>query len=73
MTSNPDILQLPPREVREDEPETAATTVRIEVADVCPADPTPEQVMRLVETSGTLDFWEDPGEDIYTLEDGEPL
>jgi hypothetical protein len=23
--------------------------------------------------SGALDFWDEPGEDIYTLEDGQPL
>ena len=23
--------------------------------------------------SGTLDFWDDPGEDVYTLEDGQPI
>ena len=30
-------------------------------------------VMRLAETGGAFDFWQDAGEDIYTAEDGEPL
>ncbi len=29
--------------------------------------------MRIVEVSGTLDFWDRPEEDIYSLEDGEPV
>jgi hypothetical protein len=28
---------------------------------------------RLCRSSGTLDFWDDPAEDIYTFEDGEPI
>ena len=38
-----------------------------------PSDPTSTQCMRLVELSGTLDFWDDPQEDIYSPEDGDPL
>jgi len=37
------------------------------------SDPTPEQQMRMVQISGTLDFWNRPEEDIYTTEDGEPV
>lgn len=29
--------------------------------------------MRIVEVSGTLDFWDRPEEDICCLEDGEPV
>ena len=29
--------------------------------------------MRSLEQSGTFDFWKEPGEDIYSLEDGEPV
>ena len=28
---------------------------------------------RLCRDSGTLDFWDDPAEDIYTFDDGEPI
>lgn len=30
-------------------------------------------VMRLAEKGGAFDFWHEPGEDVYSLEDGEPL
>jgi hypothetical protein len=30
-------------------------------------------LMRFTEQGGAFDFWLDEGEDIYTLEDGEPL
>jgi len=38
-----------------------------------PSDATEEQRLRLMEISGTHDFWSQPGEDIYTLDDGEPV
>jgi hypothetical protein len=28
---------------------------------------------QLCRSSGTLDFWDDSSEDIYTFEDGEPI
>jgi hypothetical protein len=31
-----------------------------------------DDLMRLAEASGAFDFWNDPAEDIYTLDDGEP-
>ena len=37
-----------------------------------PSDPTLEQRMRIVEVSGTLDFWDRAEEDIYSPEDGDP-
>jgi hypothetical protein len=30
-------------------------------------------VMRLAEEGGAFSFWQDPGEDVYTLADGEPV
>lgn len=48
---------------------TVSTAVRHFVVD----DPTIAQMMRAVELSGTLEFWRDPREDIYTLEDGDPV
>lgn len=47
---------------------TVSTSVRHLIVD----DPTIAQMMRAVELSGTLDFWQDPREDIYTLDDGDP-
>jgi hypothetical protein len=38
-----------------------------------PEDATRRQWMRLIETSRAFDFWNDPAEDIYTEEDGEPI
>ncbi len=35
--------------------------------------PTIDQRMKIVEQSGVLDFWDDPREDIYTLDDGEAV
>ena len=35
--------------------------------------PTSDQRMLIVEASGTLDFWDRPEEDIYSLDDGEPV
>ncbi|HEY5867565.1 MAG TPA: hypothetical protein VI542_18750 [Candidatus Tectomicrobia bacterium] len=30
-------------------------------------------IMRLAEQSGAFDFWQEEGEDIYSIEDGEPV
>ncbi|MBW3539824.1 MAG: hypothetical protein KY476_06110 [Planctomycetes bacterium] len=38
-----------------------------------PEDATRQQWMRLAERSGAFSFWDDPGEDIYTDDDGEPI
>jgi len=32
-----------------------------------------EDVMRLAEQGGSFEFWHDPGEEIYSLADGEPV
>lgn len=37
------------------------------------ADATRLQWMKLTETSPGFDFWNHPDEDIYSLEDGEPI
>jgi hypothetical protein len=36
-------------------------------------EPTSRQYMKLIETSGSLAFCDDPAEDIYSLQDGEPV
>jgi len=36
-------------------------------------DITTDEVMRAIEASGTLDFWNDPEEDVYSEEDGDPV
>ena len=30
-------------------------------------------LMRLIEQSGSFDFWKEDGEDLYSIEDGEPV
>ncbi len=58
------------REIDANQPETVGGSHFVRVQ---PSDPTAEQRMRLIELSGALGFWDDPREDIYTLEDGEPV
>ena len=66
----PELWELPPKEAEQSE----TTGDNSSLSTVTRAsDPTPIQVLRAVEVSGTLDFWDDPAEDVYTSEDGEPL
>ncbi|MDZ7304595.1 MAG: DUF2281 domain-containing protein [candidate division KSB1 bacterium] len=34
---------------------------------------TDKEILRAIEASGSLDFYYDDSQDVYTLEDGEPL
>lgn len=36
-------------------------------------DPSSSAWMKFIEMGGAFDFWKEPGEDIYSLEDGEPV
>ena len=38
-----------------------------------PTEPTRYQWMKLIENSGSFEFWTHPDEDIYTEEDAEPV
>ena len=38
-----------------------------------PSDPSEQQYMKIVEASGSLSFWEDDAEDIYTDDDGQDV
>ena len=58
------------RQIDANQPETVGGSHFVHLQ---PSDPTAEQQMRLIEVSGALDFWDDPREDVYTLDDGEPL
>ena len=58
-----------PATVTEDDFETQTRYVR--VCANLPEDVTTDDVMRAIETSGTLDFWNDPEEDVYTEQDGD--
>jgi hypothetical protein len=37
------------------------------------AEITTLDMMRLADQGGAFNFWNDPGEDIYSLKDGEPI
>ena len=66
-------LKIEPREIGPQETETTVVCRIVRIPPEVPSDPTPEQRMRIVEVSGTLDFWDRPEEDVYTLADGEPV
>jgi len=36
-------------------------------------DPTTEETMQLTDVSGVMNFWDDPAEDIYSMDDGDPV
>jgi len=38
-----------------------------------PAEATDAEVLRAIETSGSLNFYYDESQDVYTLEDGKPI
>ena len=38
-----------------------------------PSDATTDDQMNIVEASGTLDFWNDPAEDVYSENDGDAV
>ena len=63
-----EILNMPDRTLIEDEPQTRGGAAALTIS--YPADPSPEQFLRLAETSGALDFWNDPREDVYGPDDG---
>lgn len=71
MTNKSTILTLAPRDVVENEPWTESSIPLQHLPEV--SDPTTQQIMRIVEVSGSLAFWDRPEEDVYTIEDGEPL
>ncbi len=51
-------------------------TVRDSIESIFPENPkdaTRMQTLKLMEQSGSLDFWQEEGEDIYTCEDGDQI
>jgi hypothetical protein len=61
-------LDVPDRTITENEPQTCGGGPALTIS--YPPDPSPEQFLRLAETSGALDFWNEPGEDVYGPDDG---
>lgn len=60
-------------DVERDFPNLCTRQNSIIMTIVVPADPSPEQHMAMIEASGTLSFWDQPEEDIYSDDDGEPV
>jgi len=52
--------------------ELARQTEKIEV-QMCEDDLPNLSVMGLAEQGGAFDFWKEEGEEVYSLEDGEPV
>lgn len=71
--TNTDRIHIIDRTVFENESITTVIEGTVMSIPNFPSDPTSDQLMRIVEVSGSLDFWDDPSEDIYTLEDGDPV
>jgi hypothetical protein len=69
MSQDAVLLTINPR----DSEETETTVSCRPVVYHLPSDPTADQMMRIIENSDVLDFWDDPAEDIYTLDDGDPV
>lgn len=65
-------LELADKLIRE-EPTTTNAAEVIHLSNAAPEEPTSMQRMRIIELSGSLDFWNRAEEDIYTLEDGESV
>ncbi len=53
-----------------EEAETERASV-LRVWDIRPEDPSVQQRMKLLDSCGTFDFWNDPHEDVYSELDGE--
>jgi len=53
------------------EEELQTQTQYVRVYANYPEDVTTDDVMHAIEASGTLDFWNDPEEDIYSERDGD--
>lgn len=69
---NTGILEILPKIAESDESETVNMQESIRVLGG-QDEPTVKQRIKAVELSGAFNFWDRPGEDIYSLEDGEPI
>ncbi len=56
---------VPAVSVEDTQLQTETVYIRLFATFSYPEDATTEDQMRLVESGGTLDFWNDPGEGIY--------
>lgn len=59
--------------LNENELRTKTSYVRASAFYFDPPDLTTFEIMKAIEASGTLDFWNDPEEDIYDEQDGDAI
>ena len=64
---------LRPRLVQDDELQTETVYLRACQTIMHPSDANIQDQMNVVEASGTLDFWDDPAEDVYDESDGDAV
>lgn len=78
MTSTPapigTVVEHMTRSLDDDAPDMITTYDAISLPPIfVPSEPTATQRMLIVEASGTLDFWNDPEEDVYKSDDGQDV
>jgi hypothetical protein len=73
MTKDNQLTFPPPTLVREEDVQTETIYERTSCTIICPPDATVRDQMNIVEASGSLDFWNDPAEDIYSMDDGDAV
>lgn len=74
MTATKNSLRvLPSIEVQDSDFETETTYSRVYRTICSPSDVSAEDQMHIVEASGTLGFWNDPSEDIYSGNDDDAI
>ena len=67
------LLRIDAREIGKNETITTVVNQPIHILSSEPSGATAWQRMRLLETCDALDFWSAPEEDIYSINDGEPI
>lgn len=72
MTKN-SLIAVPSVDVLDSDFETETTYFRVSSTICNPSDATTADQMHIVEAAGTLEFWDDPSEDIYKESDGDAV
>lgn len=68
-----EVKYIPAAVLTDDEFQTQTVYIRYARTIVHPEDASTIDQMNAIEVSGTLDFWNDPGEDLYTENDGDAV
>lgn len=66
------VVNLPTRSLEDDFPNLLTHRESVTRVIVVPPEPTRVQRMAIIEASGSLEFWDDPAEDVYSQDDGDP-